>query len=248
MSVYLLILELRKRGFVIKKRTFNLEREALLASGIIEKNRLDAYADKIGHFERQFVHEIKPAPDPTMRARALFTWIWIEKPNRYKSHGNFRLHDVIDAHLNEDSQSVGNCLGLTLLFNCLLRRIGIEADALYLENVFGIGPHVLTLLQTKDFSIDIENILPDGFDYKGHLSNPSRMRWGDRELVADIYHSLGNEYFEKGEWTQALKNYEMSIHLNPHHEKTHLDKTILLDKMGRVGSQAKNFGPENPYL
>ena len=168
----------------------------------------------------------------------MFTWIWIEKPNRYKSHGNFRLDGVIDAHLNKDSLSVGNCLGLTLFFNSLLRRMGIEADAIYLENAFGIGPHVLTLLQAKDLSIDIENILPDGFDYKGHLSNPLRMRWGDKELVADIYHSLGNEYFEKGEWTEALKNYEMSIHLNPHHEKTTLDKTILLDRMGWMRSQA----------
>jgi tetratricopeptide (TPR) repeat protein len=237
-----------KRRFAIKRGAFNLEKEALLASGIIEKSRLDAYADKIDHLQRQFVHEIKPTSDPVTRARALFTWLWIEKPNRYKSHGNFRLNDVIDAHLNKDSQSVGNCLGLTMLFNCLLRRMGIEAEALYLENAFGIGPHVLTLLQTKDFSIDIENILPDGFDYQGHLSNPSRMRWGDRELVADIYHSLGNEYFEKGEWTEALKNYETSIHLNPHHEKTHLDKTILLDKMGRAGSQTKNSSEENLHL
>jgi len=194
--------------------------------------------DKIDHLQRQFIREIKPTSDPVMRARALSTWLWIEKPNRYKSPGNFRLNDVIDAHLNRDSQSVGNCLGLTLFFNCLLRRMGIEADALYLENAFGIGPHVLTLLQTKDFSVDIENILPNGFDYKGHLSNPSRMRWGDKELVADIYRSLGNECFEKGEWTEALKNYEMSIHLNPHHEKTHLDKSILLDRMGRMRSQA----------
>ena len=88
--------------------------------------------DKIDHLQRQFIREIKPTSDPVMRARALFTWLWIEKPNRYKSHGNFRLNDVIDAHLNRDSQSVGNCLGLTLFFNCLLRRMGIEADALYL--------------------------------------------------------------------------------------------------------------------
>lgn len=209
---------------------------------------MDVYADKIGHLERRFIHEIKPAADPVIRARTLFTRIWIEKPRRYKSHGNFRLHDVIDAHLNKDSQSAGNSLGLMLLFNCLLRRMGVEADAPYLQNVFGMGPHVLPLLQAKDFSLDIENTFLNGFDYKGYLRNLSRMKWGDRELVANIYHSLGNEYFEKGEWTEALRNYEMSIELNPHHEKTHLDKTILLGKMGRVGSQAKHFSTENLHL
>jgi len=228
--------------------TFDLEKEALLASGVKEKDRLVAYMDKLDHLQRQFIHEIKPTSDPVVRARALFTWLWIEKPNRYKPHGNFCLNDVIDAHLNKDAQTVGNCLGLTLLFNCLLRRMDIQADALSLENAFGVASHVLTLIQTKDFSIDIENILPDGFDYKGHLSNASRKRWRDRELVAAIYHSLGNEYFEKGKWTETLKNYEMSIHLNPNNERTYFDKAIVLGKMGRMRSQAKNFGPENPHL
>ncbi len=107
----------------------------------------------------------------------------------------------------------------------------MNANALYLENAFGIGPHVLTLLQTEASTIDIENILPDGFDYKGHLDDPSRMKWGDRELVADIYHSLGNELFLKGEWTEALEKYEMSLHLNPEYEKARLNKVILLDKL-----------------
>lgn len=232
-SVYPLKQRWTRRRSTIKRGAFNLEKEALLASGIKEKSQLDAYREKLDHLQRQFIYEIKPTSDPVMRARALFTWLWIEKPNRYKSHGSFCLSDVIDAQTSKNSQIVGNCLGLTLLYNCLLRRMKIEAGTLYLENAFGIGPHVLTLLSIKESLIDIENILPDGFDYKGHLGHLSRKRWGDRELVADIYHSLGNKYFEKGEWMGALKNYEMAIHLNPHHEKAHLNKAILLDKMSR---------------
>jgi tetratricopeptide (TPR) repeat protein len=109
--------------------------------------------------------------------------------------------------------------------------MGMNANALYLENAFGIGPHVLTLLQTEASTVDIENILPEGFDYKGHLNNRSRTRWGDRELVADIYHSLGNELFWKGKLTEALEKYKMSIHLNPRYEKARLNKTILVGKM-----------------
>jgi len=110
--------------------------------------------------------------------------------------------------------------------------MSIHADALYFENAFGMGPHVLTLLQTGASAIDIESILPDGFDYKGHLNNPSRTRWEDKELVADIYHSLGNEYFEKGEFAKALNNYEMAIKLNPQYEKAYLNKAIVMDKLG----------------
>jgi tetratricopeptide (TPR) repeat protein len=118
--------------------------------------------------------------------------------------------------------------------------MGIMAEALYLENAFEMGPHVLTFLQTKESLIDIENILPYGFDYKGHLNNPLRTRWGDRELVADIYLSLGNEFFKKDEFIEALKNYNMAINLNPQYEKARLNKAILLGKMGREGKQAKN--------
>jgi tetratricopeptide (TPR) repeat protein len=142
------------------------------------------------------------------------------------------LNEVIDAELSKKDQPVGNCLGLTLLYHCLLWKVGIHADSLYLENAFGMGPHVLTLLQTEASTIDIENILPNGFDYKGHLNNPSRTKWGDKELVADIYHSLGNECFEKGELAEALKYYEMAIQLNSQYEKAHLNKVILLDKLG----------------
>ncbi len=100
-----------------------------------------------------------------------------------------------------------------------------------MENAFEIGPHVLTFLQTKGSLIDIENILPEGFDYKGHLHHPSRIRWGDKELVADIYHSMGNDFFSKGEFIKALENYDMAIKLNPQYEKAHLNRTILLDKI-----------------
>jgi len=174
---------------------------------------------------------MKPPTDPVEKARALFTYLWIKKPARYKSQGNYKLGEVIDAQLSDDSKVVGNCLGLTLLYNCLLRRMGIMAGALYLENAFGISPHVLTALRTEKSMIDIENIFLEGFNYKGHLNHPSRTRWGDKELVADIYHSMGNEFFSKGEFIKALENYDIAIDLNPQYEKAHVNKAILLDKM-----------------
>ncbi len=176
-----------------------------------------------------------PPPDPVEKAKALFTWLWTSRSDRYKSRGSYKLNEVIETQLEEDARPVGNCLGLTLLYNCLLRKMGIDAEVLYVENAFGIGPHVLTLLQTEKSIIDIENILPDGFDYRGHHAHPARTRWTDRELVADIYHSVANELFGKGDFVEALKNYDIAIAYNPQYEKTHLNKAILLDKMGKGG-------------
>ena len=102
-----------------------------------------------------------------------------------------------------------------------------------MENAFGIGPHVLTMIRTEGLLIDVENILPDGFDFKGHLANPSRIRWGNKELVADIYHSLGNEFFEKEKFVEALENYDQAIQLNPQYEKARLNRAIVHDKIGR---------------
>jgi tetratricopeptide (TPR) repeat protein len=223
---------------VTQRTPFNLERESLLASGVKDNCQLLEYRRKLDQLAKHFVAQITPPHESVKKASVLFHWLWERKPWRYKPQSHFRLNDVIDAELSEDRRTVGNCLGLTLLYQCLLKKMNVHADALYLENAFGMGPHVLTVFQTGESTIDIENILPNGFDYKGHLSNPSRTKWGDRELVADIHHSLGNEWFEKGELAEALKHYEMAVKLNPQYEKAHLNKAIVMDKLG-MGTQKK---------
>jgi tetratricopeptide (TPR) repeat protein len=210
---------------------FDLEREALLASGVRGDDQVAAYRGKLGHIHQDFIREMKPVRDALITAKSLFDWLWVKKPARFELHGFYRLSEVIDAHLNKEGSAVGNCLGLTLLYTCLLRRMAIDPGTVYLENAFGTGPHVLTILRTKDFTIDIENILREGFDYKGHLSDPSRVIWGNRELVADIYYSQGNEGYEKGDYSGALKDYDRAISLNPLHERAQLAKVISHDKM-----------------
>jgi len=210
---------------------FDFETEALTASGVKEADQILDYLDKLDSISRTFIPKGTRESAPLTRAKNLFKALWKEKPNRYHRQGHYRLNEVIEAQCGSDKAPVGNCLGLTLLYNCLIKRIGIKAEALYLENAFGIGPHVLTVLRIDDLTIDVENILPDGFDYKGHRQAPTRLNWGDKELVADIYQSRGTEFFEKGEFEEALENYDMALKLNPRYEKAGLNKTILLDKM-----------------
>ena len=210
---------------------FDLEIEALIASGIVEDDRIAEYVRKLDNLQQKFIREMKHRHDPLSTAKALFEWLWVKKPAGYVPHGHFRLHHVIDSQLREDTTTVGNCLGLSLLYNCLLRRAGIDTEALYVEDAFGIGPHVLTVLKTKESMVDIENILPGGFDYKGHINDPSRTKWSDKELVADIYHSMGNECYERDKYKDALTYYEKAIALNPNYEKACLNKAIVLDRI-----------------
>lgn len=211
---------------------YDLVSEALLASGVSNR-RLLHYIHQFDRIKRRFLDQVVLSDEPFTKAKQVFEWLWQEKFTRYKRKSHYKLSDVIEMQLSEESIEIGNCLGLTVLYNCLLRRIGIYAEALYLENAFGNRPHVLTLLRIDEIEIDIENILPEGFDYRGHLNNPSRTRWTGRELIADIYHSLGNELFEKNKLKDALKNYEIAITLNPAYRNAKLNKLIVMDKLKR---------------
>jgi hypothetical protein len=186
-----------RRRIHIEKGAFNLEEQALRASGIEEKHQTFHYQNQLDSLVRRFIKDIPSTLPSSFRAEALFHWLWREKPCRYRSRGHYRLNDVIDAQLAKEDQPVGNCLGLTLLYNCLLRRLGMMVESLDLEDAFGRGPHVLNLLKTEASRIDVENSLPAGYDHRGHLGNPSRLRWENRELVADIYLTHGNEAFRK---------------------------------------------------
>jgi len=211
--------------------SFNFEKEALVASGVTNEDRIHAYLRGLDDLLSPFEQQIITRSDPNLIAQDLFGWLWQKKPNRYKAGASFRLHEVIDAQMRENSEVVGNCLGLTLLYNSLLRRKKIDASATYLENAFGIGPHVLTTLENQTGMIDVENIFSHGFDYKGHLKDQTRRSLGDRELVAEIYNSAGNEFFKDEELDKALRNYELAIRMDPKHERAPLNILIIGDKI-----------------
>jgi tetratricopeptide (TPR) repeat protein len=212
--------------------SFELAREALIASGLKEDDRIRAYLGKLQCLYMLILSNVSLSDRPLTRAKQLFNWLWHDRPNRYQRKGCYRLHEVIDSQLSKDKESVGNCLGLTIIYNYLLAKAGIRAKAVNLEYAFGVAPHVLTHLKTKYMTIDIENILLNGFDYKGHLDNPSRTLWGDTELVADIYHSRGNDCFARQDFHSALANYDLALKLNPQYEKARINRGILLDRMG----------------
>jgi len=214
--------------------TFCLDIEALIASGVREEERISRYRVELARICGEVLSDAQVPTDPVGKAQTLFARLWKRKPSRYKKRGPYRLHEVIEAERSPGDRPVGNCLGLTLLFNVLLRRMGIKAEAVYLDQAFNAAPHVLTFLPVGTSGIDVENILPEGFDYKGHLQDPTRTIWGDRELVADIHHSIGNDLFEKRSFDEASTHYGRAIELNPHYEKARLNRIMAwAEKQGK---------------
>ena len=217
---------------------------ALVASGVKTRKDLDTYLVKLNTLYQQVDADI-PAASWLEKAGALFEWLWRKKPNRSERQGSYKLTEVLDAQLDPKIEKVGNCLGLAVLYHLMAHRLGLKVKAIHVEDAFGQGPHVFSILYTSKGAIDIEHILPDGFDFKGHLDNPHRTIWGDVELIADIYHSIGNEHFERDELEQAAQCYSKAIKLNPKYTKAYLNRGLALLKLGRAEEAKRDLERPN---
>jgi tetratricopeptide (TPR) repeat protein len=220
----------------------DLAQGALLASGVETVKELNRYLEKIDRLYRRIAEallDLPPKGSDSKKARGIFNWLWQEKTHRYVYGGNFRLTRVLDAQLGGE-EKVGNCLGLTVLYNALAQRFGLEVKVARLEDAFGLGPHLFTVLYAGERTVDIENIFPDGFDYRGHPGTEQREEWGDRELIADIYHSVGNDLFASGKLERSIGSYDRALILHPGYNRAHLNKGIALVELGRV-EEAKEW-------
>jgi tetratricopeptide (TPR) repeat protein len=228
-----------------KEVGLDLVQGALIASGVQTVEEFDRYLvmiDLLYHRISDALSDLLEMSNDSQKAKEIFHWLWQVKPHRYEFGGSFRLTEVLEAQLGEKGSGVedggsgivGNCLGLTLLYNVLARRFGLTVGAVHLEDAFGLGPHLFTVLYTGDRTIDIENIFPDGFDYLGHSGASEREEWGDSELTADIYHSVANDFFMSGNLECAIENYDKAIILHPKYIRVYLNKGIALVELGRV--------------
>jgi tetratricopeptide (TPR) repeat protein len=212
----------------------------LIASGINRSVDLNKYLAILNTLYLQVSPEI-PAGSKMKKAEALFHWLWAGKPNRYQYQGNFRLQDVLNAQLDPNVERVGNCLGLTVLYNVLAQRFDLDMKAVYLEEAHGRLSHVFSTFVRGNTTTDIDNIFPFGFDFKDHLDNPERVLWGNSGLIADIYHSIGWALHEQGKLEGAVLNYSKTIRLNPKYAKAYLNRGIALSMLGREEEARKDL-------
>ena len=216
-----------------KDEGVDLAQGALLASGVSSDKEMFLYLNKIDKLCDLIAASTPDCTGDIDKARCIFDWLWETTPHRYKSEGHCKLTAVIDAQYRND-KDIGNCLGLTVLYNVIAQMFGLSVKAVYLESAFGPGPHVCSLLVLNGKTIDIENIFLNGFDYHAHRNAPTREEWGDRELIADIYASVGNDLFAAGKMNRAIENYEKAIQLNPKYNRPLLNKGMALVEAGRT--------------
>jgi hypothetical protein len=169
--------------------TMELPRAGFIASGV-DYDQLGTYMKRFTQIAAH-LDDLVTGDDQLGNARAIFEWLWKSKPHRYERGGNFKLTRVIDAQLGE-SDSVGNCLGLTTLYNSIAQALHIPMAAAYIDDFQGY-PHVFSILYSGTEPIPIENIYANGFDFDVHRQNTRFVAWKNLHLIADIYNSRANE-------------------------------------------------------
>ncbi|MDO8635153.1 MAG: tetratricopeptide repeat protein [Dehalococcoidia bacterium] len=207
-----------------------LEEAALIASGVKTQLEREHYLSLFRKLVSQITAQM-PKTDEISRARFLFNWLWQVKPQRYLPGGYFLLNKVLEAQIRPVPGPVGNCLGLTILYNSLARQFGLKVATIHLEKAFHGVPHVFTSLFTGDKHVDIEHISADGFNQTEHLDNPERELWGDDELIADIYLSRGNILFDARKWLDAIICYNMALEINPKYQKAGLNRAMAVSQV-----------------
>ena len=162
-----------------------LEEAALTASGVKAQLEREHYLSLFRKVVSQITPQM-PQEDEVSRAQFLFNWLWKTKPKRYLPGGYFVLNEVLKAQLRQGAGPVGNCLGLTVLYNSLARQFGLNVVTIHLEKAFHGVPHVFSSLLTGDKQVDIEHVSPEGFNSSAHRETTERKVWGDNQLQADI--------------------------------------------------------------
>jgi hypothetical protein len=89
--------------------------------------------------------------------------------------------------------------------------------------------------------LDIEHVFPNGFDFRGHLDNPSREEWSEKDLVAETYVADGNFCFYSHHFPGALDKYDSALALRPDSYKALVNRGTVLVVMGRVEEAAETF-------
>ena len=169
--------------------SMSLPQAVFIASGV-NSSQLKEYMNFFFNMITDLRNHVK-GHDKVKNAETIFNRMWRTKPNRYELEGNFRLTEVVDAQLDK-TEKIGNCLGLTILYNSLAQELSLSMKAAHLDNFMG-HPHVFSILYTETSMIPIENIFPNGFDYDPHKHHPQLVEWDNIHLIADLYNSRANE-------------------------------------------------------
>ncbi|MBI2867480.1 MAG: hypothetical protein HYX97_03990 [Chloroflexi bacterium] len=213
----------------------DLAMAALAASGVLDRREREAAIARLEALSRNaHAHMEMEGRDALHTAEAMFRWLWLTKPVRYQPGGPYQLQTVVKRQVEWRQKTVGNCLGLTVLYNALLQRLGLRVEAVYAPDAARQGPHVFSRLRLDGRRLDIDSSVPFGFGTARFMHAKDRVVWDNQALVAEIYASRGNEALNAGDAALAVRCYRKSLALHPGHPMVGLNMGIALAAQGKV--------------
>lgn len=225
-----------------KLRADALAKASLLASGV-KKSQLPQYLEKLDHLWNGFrvYIETKRKRTDLLLLGYLKEYLWKGGPGR-GAYDIFKFDEVIDNQLSYFSNPgqkipVGNCVGLTTLFNYLAVREGLLMKAI-LFNDHIMSKHENSRIENTDFEKEYQAAGPYYIETSaigvvaGILSwrattdyiNKARYRLAIAVLKkaialtprqAILYCNVGYCYYMKGRKRKAALYYKKAIELDP---------------------------------
>jgi len=152
-------------------------------------------------------------------------YLWKNGEGRYQPEQvSFYFDRVIDHqidYLNEKSKFVGNCNELTLLFNILAIRLGIDIKTI------STFDHQFSAYQGKK----IENTAANGIYHRNYSYY---LETSPFEGIASFCFNLGAAHYQKKEYDLALPYYLKAIEINPQNAYFHYN-------LGAVYQELKQY-------
>lgn len=191
-----------------------LDRACLIASGVHNNRKIQAYQKKIDLLILQITKEtnVNSVENPIEKAKTIFDWL---KENA--SEGSYRnCYDFKDT-LNI---KVGNCLSYAIRFTILCRHFDVE-----IMNIFVPG-HIYNMVSDNDHDHLFEHTHSDGIVKKKDRYHPQRKIMKDVELVGEIFLYKARNYNTNADYDKSVKFCEQAMLCNPEDNRPMI---LLLD-------------------
>lgn len=212
-----------------KDEEFDLANAGLIASGIRDKGGLDFYLDKFNGLVLSIAADsrVSSAETDVKKAQAVFDWLWESKPKRDDSAS--RLTDALDNQLSNREQ-VGDCMGLTLLYNSICQRLGISMKAVWTVR------HIYSAMDTEKGIIPVENTMRYGFGNGLGVG----IVIGNQQLIQRFLLRQAFDYKEAKDHKQAFSLTEIALRINPE-TAVGSSLTDLAKELGDLGIAIKSY-------
>lgn len=227
---------------------FDLVKSAFIASGIKDRGKLKFYLERFNDLclkislDKRFI----TATTDVGKGQAIADYLWDGKPNRAErsndEFGTWRLSEVLDNQLS-DQEVVGNCVGLSVLYNSIANQLGLVTSFVETDN------HTYTILESNKDRTVVENTVNERIGIRklrGRIIS-------DQKLIKKLLLRSAIYCERQGDYQAAFEYEKTKLMINPNRENAYYliylsEKLGNLDLAIKAYSDILNKHPDSPRI